>query len=65
MKAMSSARLRGGSSLRGKLLLASVACLLIPTLITLTVSNALTRNAVREQAATNAAKQLEIGRAHV
>ncbi len=47
-------------SFRHKLLLTSIACLLIPTLITLSVSNALTRDAVKEQAETNAAEQLKL-----
>lgn len=48
------------NSFRYKLLLASVACLLIPTLITLSLSNVLTRDAVREQAEANAQEQLKL-----
>ncbi|MCI3927065.1 sensor histidine kinase [Paenibacillus sp. TRM 82003] len=47
-------------SFRTKLLAASIACLLIPTLITLTVSNVLTRDAVKMQAEANAAEQLKL-----
>lgn len=45
-------------SFRTKMLAAAVACLLIPSLITLAVSNELTRDAVREQAENNAEEQL-------
>lgn len=49
-----------GSSFRFKLIMTSIACLLIPTLITLSVSNVLTRDAVREQAEENAEEQLKL-----
>ncbi|WP_199615894.1 cache domain-containing sensor histidine kinase [Paenibacillus alkalitolerans] len=47
-------------SFRHKLIIASIACLLIPTLITLSVSNVLTRDAVKEQAVANAQDQLKL-----
>jgi len=59
MKALHLLKVRGGS-FRTKLLVTSIACLLIPTLITLSVSNMLTRDAVKEQAVTNAAEQLKL-----
>ena len=48
------------NSFRYKLILTSIACLLIPTLITLSVSNVLTRDAVKEQAEANAQEQLKL-----
>ncbi|HZG85781.1 cache domain-containing sensor histidine kinase [Paenibacillus sp.] len=59
MRALHQLKVRIGS-FRTKLLLTSIACLLIPTLITLSVSNILTRDAVKEQAETNAAEQLKL-----
>ncbi|WP_309119769.1 sensor histidine kinase [Paenibacillus sp.] len=47
-------------SFRYKLILTSIACLLVPTLITLSVSNVLTRDAVQEQAEKNAQEQLKL-----
>lgn len=47
-------------SFRYKLLLTSIACLLIPTLITLSLSNLLTQDAVKEQAEENAREQLKL-----
>src|SRR5690606_19893714 len=45
---------------REKLIAASIACLLIPTLITLIVSNALTRETVRQQVSSSAEDQLQL-----
>jgi len=45
---------------RYKLIAASIACLLIPTLITLIVSNALTRETVRQQVSSSAEDQLQL-----
>src|SRR5690606_41757195 len=45
---------------RYKLIAASIACLVIPTLITLIVSNALTRETVRQQVSSSAEDQLQL-----
>ncbi len=47
-------------SFRAKLIISSVACILIPALFTLALSNYLTKDAVREQATANAAKTLQL-----
>lgn len=45
---------------RHKLILTSIACLLVPTLMTMSVYNLLTRNAVKEEAMQNAQIQLQL-----
>lgn len=47
-------------SFRTKLIFSSVACILIPALFTLALSNYLTKDAVREQAMANAGKTLQL-----
>ncbi|MDF2963257.1 MAG: histidine kinase [Paenibacillus sp.] len=52
-------------SFRTKLTLVSVACILLPALVTLTVYNSLTRDAVKEQAVSNAQQTLKLIDGHV
>ncbi|CAM3534485.1 hypothetical protein [Marinicrinis lubricantis] len=52
-------------SLRNKLFSASMICLLIPTLITLSATHVWTRDEMREQAESNADEQLKLVEGHV
>lgn len=47
-------------SIRSRLILASLACILLPAALTLSIYNSLTEKAVRQQAATNAENALEL-----
>lgn len=47
-------------SIRSRLILASLACILLPAAFTLSIYNSLTEKAVRQQAATNAENALEL-----
>ncbi|WP_261807894.1 cache domain-containing protein [Paenibacillus sp. N3.4] len=53
------------TSFRGKLTAASIVCILIPALVTLIVYNYLTRDAVKEQAVSNAQQTLLLVDGHV
>ncbi|MBD0382172.1 sensor histidine kinase [Paenibacillus sp. WST5] len=53
------------TSFRGKLIAASIVCILIPTLVTLVVYNYLTRDAVKDQAVSNAQQTLQLVDGHV
>ncbi|WP_159881852.1 cache domain-containing sensor histidine kinase [Paenibacillus puerhi] len=52
-------------SFRTKLMVVSVLCILLPALVTMVVYNYLTRDAVREQAASNAQQTLQLVNGHV
>lgn len=54
------ARMVPPRTLRFKLMIASVVCILIPACITISVYNYLTRDAVKEQAVSNAAESLKL-----
>ncbi|NOV01988.1 cache domain-containing sensor histidine kinase [Paenibacillus planticolens] len=54
------ARMMPPRTLRFKLMIASVVCILIPACITISVYNYLTRDAVKEQAVSNAAESLKL-----